>query len=84
MKKKSAGSDLVTKDYFDMTLNQRFDEFEDRLERKIGESITDAMDKFYTRIDPILAEVENARIDRELTSEQLNDHEKRIKKLERN
>lgn len=95
MKKKTNGSDLITKDYLDGALNQRFEEFEaridgrfeefeGRLDRKIDTSITDAMDKFYTRIDPILAEIENVRIDRELTTEKLNDHEKRIKKLERN
>lgn len=95
MKKKSEGSELLIKDDFRKTLDRRFgefearmdsrfDEFEDGLDRKLEEKLTKAMSTLYTRIDPILAEVEDSRVERGLMNEQLDDHEKRIKKLESN
>lgn len=63
-------------------LRGEFAAFREEIRIEIKETVTSAMDKLYTRIDPILAEVKNARIDRELTSDRLEDHKKRIKKLE--
>jgi hypothetical protein len=40
------------------------------------------MGKFYERVDTILAQVENARIDREMTTQKLEDLDKRVTKLE--
>lgn len=58
-------TDLVTKGYldkrfteFEAVIDGRFDEFEDRLDKKLDDKLTTAMDKLYTRIDPILIEVE--------------------------
>lgn len=86
----------MTKDYLDKTLDRSFAEADYRIDEKIEnlkyeikEQLRDQLSTFMTRIDPILIEVENSRIDRELTTagiEKLKisakDHEKRIKKLE--
>lgn len=71
----------------ELRVELRFDAFE----RKVKDLITTAMDKLYTRIDPILSEVENARVDRVMSTESIEnlrrttrDHEKRITKLENN
>ena len=89
MKKKAEGSNLVTKDHLDERFNEfegvingRFDEFEDRLKRELGETITNAMDKLYTRIDPLLSELEDRRLDRDITTEQIRNLDKRVTKLE--
>lgn len=84
MRRKSAGSDLVTKDYLDETLDIRFTLFKDDILREVKDMFAESISKLYSRIDPILAEIENHRIDREFTTEKLEDHEKRIKKIERN
>ena len=94
MQKKSSGSDTITKDYLDETLDSRLTELEDRLDvklamqkdgitREVRDIITENNSAIFTRIDPILSEVENARIDRELGTEQLRKLEKRVEKLER-
>ena len=87
--KKKTNSPVVTEEYLDSRLdefegviNGRFDEFEDRIERKVDETISKSMDKLYTRIDPLLSELENNRLDRDLTTEQLRNLEKRVTKLE--
>jgi hypothetical protein len=91
--KKSSGSELVTKGYLDKKLdelegrisrrvNSQFVDFEEKVGRKIEDSITNAMGKFYERVDTILAQVENARIDREMTTQKLEDLDKRVTKLE--
>lgn len=54
-------------------------ESNDNLDKKL----TEFSDKMFTRIDPILAEVENARIDRELTTEKFQKLEKRVDKIEK-
>jgi hypothetical protein len=78
-------------DEFEGIMNGRFDEFEGRIERKVDETISKSMNQLYTRIDPLLSEIENNRIDRVLTTDQLqtlkrraDNHERRIKKLENN
>lgn len=76
--KKSNGSDLVTKDYLSYTLDVKFGEFEEKMKSFIVENNS----AIFSRIDPLLSELENSRIDREYTTEKLEDHEARIKKLE--
>ncbi len=70
-----------------LELTLRFEEFE----LKVTDIISNAIDKLYTRIDPILSEVVNARVDRDMSTESIEDlrrktkdHEKRITKLENN
>jgi len=91
MKKKNSPSDLVTKQYFDEALDIRFSFFKDEVIREMKEIITENNSMFFTRIDPILAEIETARQDREITTDQIqrinlkhDDHERRITKLENN
>lgn len=79
MKKKSV-TNLVTEEYLDVKLAL----FRDEIIGEVKDMFTESNSKLYSRIDPILSEIENSRIDRELTTEKLEDHEKRIKKLERN
>ena len=59
------------------------------LENKIDEKLTKFKDTILTAIDPLLAELEQRREDREISShqteqirDQLEDHEGRIKTLE--
>ena len=54
-------------------------ESEERLDIKL----TKFADKMYSRIDPILAEVEDARVDRELATENMRKIEKRVQTLEK-
>lgn len=67
---------------FRAELNGKFTEFEYRIQRGVDEAISKAMDKLYTRIDPLLSEIENNRIDSEMTTDKLEDHERRLQKLE--
>ena|SRR3989344_4095085 len=83
---------------YDKKMDERFDNYEVRIDlkldsfkREVEDSIQKGIDRVLTRIDPILAEVENAKIDRDLSTEQMEqvkrkvkDHEKRITKLENN
>ncbi len=62
---------------------------EDRMELKIEQKLTKFRDSIITAIDPLLAELEQRKQDRELASDQtselyvrVDDHEKRIKVLE--
>jgi len=71
------------------TLDRKFDAKLERLENKIDAKLTKFRDTILTAIDPLLAELEHRRQDRELASHQteeirsqLGSHEKRIKKLE--
>lgn len=50
--------------------------------KRIEENLYKFKDELFTRIDPILTEVENARIDRELSTEQTEDIKNTIKKLQ--
>lgn len=98
MNKKTSGSETITKDHFDRKIGilhsefgdfkaemrSEFVGFKDEIRREIKETITSVMDKFYSRIDPLLREVEDAREDREITTAKLTNHERRIKKLENN
>ena len=95
MKQKGENSDLVTKGYLGTTLdrqftefegviNGRFDEFEDRLDQKLDDKLTKAMDKLYTRIDPLLSELENSRDDRTITTDQIANLDRRVATLENN
>lgn len=52
-------------------------------EERLKEFITQSNDKLYTRIDPLLSELEDSRLDRELSTEKSSELEKRIEKLEK-
>ena len=90
MKKKIGPSELATKGdltALEIRIDLKFDDFE----RKVEDLIKGSTDKILTRIDPVLAEVENTKIDRDLSTEQMEEirkkikgHEKRITKLENN
>lgn len=86
MKQKPASSETLTKQdlidalkefKFDMDL--KFDEMELRIEDRDRERHSEILSRF----DSWAGELDTAREDREITTKQLNDHEKRIKKLER-
>ena len=96
--KKKTNSPVVTEDY----LNSRLEDFEGVIKgefaifrkdmrEEVDGTITSAMSKLYTRIDPLLVELEDRRLDREIGTEQVQklkgqvgNHETRIKKLETN
>ncbi len=93
MSKNGSGSDVVTKDYLDQTLNRTLDirlgMQKNEIIRETREMITEAHSKLYERIDPLLSEIEDRRLDRELGTEQIrklgvriDGNERRIKKLE--
>ena len=86
MKKKSADN-LVTEEYLDVKLSL----FKDEIINEVKDIVTESTSKLYTRIDPLLSELEDRRLDRELSTVQLQEikgqadnHELRIKKLETN
>lgn len=118
MKKKSNGSDPITKEYLDTALSGLRGEFSDfkaglkgefsdfkaemksefsdfkaemkgdfevfraEIRDEVKDTITNALDKLYIRIDPLIAEIEDNREDRALTTQQLSDLDKRVTKLE--
>ena len=62
---------------------------EDRVEQRMEQKLTKFSDSIITTIDPLLAELEQRKQDRELASDQtselrsqIDDHEKRIQTLE--
>ena len=75
----------------------RFDDKFDRIEMglanlkleisEVEKGLTDRFTKFtnklFTKIDPLLIEIENGRVDRELTTQRFVDLEKRIETLEK-
>ena len=56
-----------------------FVKFEERMENVISNSAN----KLYTRIDPLLKELEDKRLDRELSTQKSREIEMRIEKLEK-
>lgn len=58
----------------------KFSETEQRLDDRAKQYNSDIL----TRFDTWAGELDQARIDRELTSAKINDHDKRLKKLEKN
>lgn len=50
--------------------------------QKLEKQIHDLKDDMFTKIDPILKEVEDARVDRELSTEQAEEFKSKIKELE--
>lgn len=55
----------------------------DEMELRIDDKLTALRSEFFTKFDTWAKELETSREDREITSKQLNDHERRITKLER-
>lgn len=86
MSKNGSGSDVVTKDFFVDTLHSvldvRLGMLKGEITRETREIITENNSIIFERIDPILSEVENARVDRELATHKLEDLDKRVTKLE--
>jgi polyhydroxyalkanoate synthesis regulator phasin len=82
--KKVAGSDVVTKDYLNETLDIRLSLFKDQIVDEVRDLISESNSKLYTRIDPLLTELEDRRLDRELTTEQISSLDKRVTALENN
>ncbi len=78
MKKKADGLDLVTKEYLDFTLSTRFDDFEEKMRILFTENNS----VIFTRIDPLLSELEDKRLDREITTQKLEELDARVTKLE--
>ena len=60
-------------------IKQELVSFEERMERVI----TNSANKLYTRIDPLLTELENARLDHEFSTQKDSEFEVRIEKLEK-
>lgn len=95
-KKKNDGLDLVTKTYFGVRITELEEALDiklalqkDEIITEVGEMITQAHSKLYTRIDPLLKEIVDNREDREIGTQKvrdleirLNSHDRRIKKLE--
>lgn len=88
---KKAAQEILTQEYLDSRLdrfedliNVKFMDFEQKMDRRMTEIITSTLDKLYRRIDPLLGEIEDNREDRIISTEKLEDHEKRLKKLENN
>ena len=77
-KKKSSDSEILTKENFEILLEGKLSESEDRMKNFITEN-NSAM---YSRIDPLLKEIVDSREDRAITTDKLEDHERRIQKLE--
>lgn len=82
---KTSSADFVTKSYLDSRLKI----FKGELLEEIDENAKKYRDEILTRLDPVIAEIENARLDRELGASQtsaireaVEDHEKRIAHLE--
>lgn len=70
MKKKDGKDEPIAKDYLEkkfenleLHLDLKTDDARRELKHELEETISKAMDRFYTRIDPILIEVENSRVD---------------------
>ena len=80
--KKKINSPVVTEEILTLQLGLLKTELKDEIISEVRDMFTESNSKFYTRIDPLLSELENARLDREVTTEKLENHEKRIKKLE--
>lgn len=70
----------VQEEYIDVKLSLQKDE----ILGAVKDMFTESNSKLYTRIDPLLAEIDDNRVDRAITTEKLENHEKRLKKLERN
>lgn len=68
-------SDLVTKNYLDVKLDEQEQQFEGKL--------TEFKSEFFDKIDPVLKEVTANREDRTLQSDRISNHEDRIEKLEK-
>jgi hypothetical protein len=90
MEKNILSSEPATKG--DLTaLEIRLDLKLDSFKRDVEDLIKNGIDRVLTRIGPVLAEVENAKIDRDMSTDQMEklkikvkDHEDRIAKLEGN
>src|SRR5437868_4372271 len=74
---------------FVATFTSKFKAFENKFDEKVrdqteflldkmGEMLSQQLSNFYSRIDPILREIEDIRIDRELTTTKNNEIIKRI------
>ena len=68
-------SDLVTKNYLDVKLDEQEQQFEGKL--------TEFKSEFFDKIDPVLKEVTASREERTLQSDRISNHEDRIEKLEK-
>jgi BMFP domain-containing protein YqiC len=87
--KKITNSPVVTEKYLDARFDEfktdmqgEFTTFREEIRTEVRETISAAMSKLYTRIDPLLVELEDRRLDREITTEQLRNLDKRVTKLE--
>ena len=76
--KKKTNSPVVTEEYLDVKLSF----FKEEIIGEVKDIIRESNSSLYTRIDPLLSELENNRLDRELTTEQLRNLDKRVTKLE--
>jgi polyhydroxyalkanoate synthesis regulator phasin len=80
--KKKTNSPVVTEEYLDETLGIRFGLFEDKIMREVKDMFTQNFSRFYSRIDPLLSELEDRRLDRDFGTEQIANLEVRVTKLE--
>lgn len=89
-----SSKDPVTQEYLDRALDKKLESelaiFEtkidmkiDNLKRELSDLFVDQIDNLVTRIDPLLSELEDSRLDREISTEQMQNHEKRITKIEK-
>lgn len=70
-------------DEFDTKLNFRLSMQKDEILREVKEIVTENNSAIFTRIDPLLSELEDRRLDRELGTEKLRELDGRVTKLER-
>lgn len=75
MTNKNKSSELVTRG--DLAIEFRLHT------QELKESFKSYIDSILTKIDPILKEVMDAREEREIMNGRINNHDKRISKLER-
>ena len=65
--KKKTNSPVVTEEHLDVKLSF----FKEEIISEVKDIITESNSRLYTRIDPLLSELENTRLDRELGTEQM-------------
>lgn len=75
-------SELASKDDLDARTVSLFDRLT-KIEELFDKKFTVFSDKLYTRIDSLLAELENIRLDREFSTQKLTELENRVKTLEK-